>query len=91
MPTEHVGQAFVVELDGDEPEVRAMLRVEPDGWWGGSLIGPADWVGIAADPEPFFELRMPDGRVAAAFVSDFDQADTMQRVNIAGFGSPPFG
>jgi hypothetical protein len=27
---------------------------------------------IAANPEPFFDLRMPDGRAAAAFVSEFD-------------------
>jgi hypothetical protein len=33
---------------------------------------------------------MPDGRIAAAFVSDFDHADTMQRVTVAGMGAPPF-
>jgi hypothetical protein len=69
---EHVGQASVIDSDGDETEVRALLRIEDDGWWGGTLIGPADWVGIAANPEPFFDLRMPDRRVAAAFVSEFD-------------------
>jgi hypothetical protein len=87
---EYVGQASVIDADGDETEVRALLRIEDDGWWAGSLIGPADWVGIAANPETFFELRMPDRRIAAAFVSDFDQADTMQRVTAAGMGTPPF-
>jgi hypothetical protein len=38
--TEYVGQAFVVESDGDEVEVRASLRSDGDEW-GGSLIGPA--------------------------------------------------
>jgi hypothetical protein len=90
VPTEYVGAAFVIDADGDECEVRALLRIEDDGWWGGTLIGPADWVGIAANTEPFFELRMPDGRIGAAFVCDFDQADTMQRVTIAGMGSVPF-
>jgi hypothetical protein len=46
--TEYVGLAFVTEPDGDETEVRASLRVEADGWWGGHLIGPADEIAIAA-------------------------------------------
>ena len=88
--TEYVGQAFVGEPDGDETEVRAVLRVEADGWWGGSLIGPADWVAIASSTEPFFELRLPDGRSGACFVSEFDQASTAGRVGIAGVGEAPF-
>jgi hypothetical protein len=87
--TEYVGQGFVVELYGDEVEVRASLRGDDEDW-GGSLIGPADWVAIASSVEPFFELRLPDGRSGAAFVSDFDQASTAQRVAIAGVGSAPF-
>jgi hypothetical protein len=47
-------------------------------------------MGIAADPEPFFELRLPDGRMNAACVSDFDQSATDQRVTVAGMGSAPF-
>jgi hypothetical protein len=77
--------------DGDATEVRASLRVEADDWWGGDLIGPADWFGISANSEPFFELRLPDGRIGAAFVSNFDQASTAQRVTVAGIGTPPFG
>jgi hypothetical protein len=42
--TEYLGSAFVLDADGDETDVRASLRVEADGWWGGDLIGPADWV-----------------------------------------------
>jgi len=34
MTTEYVGLVFVLEPDGDEAEVRASLRIEPDGWWG---------------------------------------------------------
>jgi len=87
--TEYVGAAFVVDLDGDEVEVRASLRGDSDDW-GGYLIGPADWVGIAADPEPFFEIRLPSGRWGAAFVSNFDTAATDQRVTIVGVGAAPF-
>jgi hypothetical protein len=57
---------------------------------GGYLIGPADSVAIASSTEPFFELRLPDGRAGAAFVSCFDQAATDQRVTIAGVGEAPF-
>jgi hypothetical protein len=88
--TEYVGQAFVVEADGDEIEVRASLRFDGTDWTG-DLIGPADWVGIAGSTEPFFELRLPDGHSAACFVSEFDRAATDQRVTIAGVGAPPFG
>ena len=87
--TEHVGLAFVLEPDGDETEVRASLRVGADGW-GGDLFGSADWIAIASSTEPFFELRLPDGRSGACFVSAFDQAGTAQRVTIAGVGSAPF-
>jgi hypothetical protein len=87
---EYVGLAFVVESDGDEVEVRASLRGDDDDW-GGYLIGPADWLGIASDTEPFFELRLADGRVGACFVSYFDEAGTEQRVTIAGVGAAPFG
>jgi hypothetical protein len=38
------------------------------------LLGAADWLGIASSTEPFFEIRLPDGRSGAAFVSNFDQA-----------------
>ena len=87
--SEYVGSACVVEPDGDEVEVRATLRADGDGW-GGSLIGPADWVGIASSTEAFFELRLPDGRSGAAFVSDFDAVRTDQRVTIAGVGDAPW-
>ena len=66
----------MLDADRDETEVRAALRVEPDGWWGGDLIGPADWFGISASVEPFFELRLPDGRSGAAFVSELDRVRT---------------
>ena len=75
--SEYVGLAFVVEPDGDE--------------WHGYLIGQADWIAIASSVEPFFELRLPDGREGAAFVSNFDTAATDQRVTIAGVGTAPFG
>ena len=67
-PNEHglVGLASVLEPDGDETEVRASLRIEPDEWSGGSLIGPADWRAIASSTEPLFELRLPDGRSECA-------------------------
>jgi hypothetical protein len=55
---------------------------------GGYLIGPADWLGIASNTEPFFELRLPDGRSGACFVSEFDRAATTRRVTIAGVGPP---
>jgi hypothetical protein len=87
--SEYVGQAFMLEPDGDEVEVRASLRADVDDW-GGYLIGPADWLGIASSTEPLFELRLPDGRIGAAFVSNFDQAATDQRVTIAGAGPAPF-
>jgi hypothetical protein len=51
--SEYVGQAFVVEPDGDEVEVRASLRRDDEDW-GGYLIGPANWLGIASSTEPFF-------------------------------------
>ena len=38
--------------------------------------------------EPFFELRLPDGRSVAAFVSNFDIAATSGQVTIAGLGKP---
>jgi hypothetical protein len=90
---DYVGLAFVVEPDGDETEVRASLRSDGDDWgdWGGYLIGPADWIAIASSTEPFFELRLPDGRSGACFIADFDQASTTQRVTIAGLGGAPFG
>jgi hypothetical protein len=88
--TEYVGQAFVLEPDGDETEVRASLRSDGEEW-SGDLIGPADWVGIASSTEPFFELRLPDGRSGACFVSEFDRAATDQRVMVSGFGAAPFG
>jgi hypothetical protein len=91
MMSDYVGLAFVFEPDVDEVEVRAALRIETDGWWGGDLIGPADWIGIASNVEPFFELRLPDGRSGACFVSDVDWERTDQRVTIAGIGSAPFG
>ncbi len=50
MGTEYVGQAFLVEADGDEVEVRASLRSDGDEW-GGYLIGPADWLAIASSTE----------------------------------------
>jgi hypothetical protein len=87
--SEYVGQAFVTEPDGDETEVRASLRSDGNEW-GGSLIGPADWLGTASSTQPFFELRLPDGRVGAAFVSNFDTAATDQRVTIRGVGAAPF-
>jgi hypothetical protein len=37
-----------------------------------------------------FELRFPDGRIGAAFVSAFDQADTTPRVDVAGMSAAPF-
>jgi hypothetical protein len=86
---EYVGLAFVVEPDGDEVEVRASLRGDGKDW-GDYLIGPADWLGIASSTEPCFELRLPDGRSGACFVSDFDQASTAQRVTVAGIGTAPF-
>jgi hypothetical protein len=61
-----VGQAFVLEPDGDETEVRASLRIEPDGRWGGDLIGLANWLAIASSTEPLFELRQPNGRSGRA-------------------------
>jgi hypothetical protein len=88
--SEYVGQAFVVDADGAEVEVRASLRIEPDGWWGGDLVGPANWLRMASST-PVFEFALPDRRVGAAFVSEFNQADTMQRVTIAGMGAAPFG
>jgi hypothetical protein len=88
--TEYVGLAFVLDAEGDETEVRASLRVEPDGWWG-DLIGPADWIGLAGSVEPFFELRLSDGHSGACFVSGLDQADRTRRVTIAGLGTAPFG
>ena len=66
--SEYVGQAFVVEPDGHETEARASWLVEPDGWCGGDLIGPADWLAIASSTEPFFELRLPDRRGGVCFV-----------------------
>ncbi len=81
---------FVVLLGGDEVEVRPSLRGD-DQEGGGYLIGPADWIGIASSTEPFFELRLPDGRSGAAFVSNFDTAATDQRVTVAGVGPAPFG
>jgi N-acetylneuraminic acid mutarotase len=87
---EYVGLAFVVESYGEEVEIRASLRGDNQDW-GGYLIGAADWLGIASSGEPFFELRLPDGRSGAAFVSDFDTAATDQRVTIAGVGAAPFG
>jgi hypothetical protein len=54
-------------------------------------VGPADWIGLAGSVEPFFELRLPDGGLGVCFVSNFDQADTMQRVTVAGVGAPRFG
>lgn len=87
--SEYVGSAFVVGADGDEVEVRATLR--DDGVeWGGSLVGRADWIGIASSSSPFFELRLPDGRSGAAFVSGFDAARTDERVTIVGVGEPPW-
>jgi hypothetical protein len=62
-----------------------------DADWGGYLIGPADWIGIASSAEPFFEFRLPDGRSGPCFVSEFDQAATDQRVTIEGVGAAPFG
>jgi hypothetical protein len=88
--SDYVGLAFVVESDGDEVEVRAALRSDNQDW-GGFLVGPADWIGIASSAEPFFKLRLPDGRSGACFVSEFDQAATDQRVTIAGVGAVPFG
>jgi hypothetical protein len=88
--SEYVGLAFVVEPDGDEVEVRASLRTDGDEW-SGDLIGPADGLAIASSTEPFFELRLPDGRSGACFVSEFDQASSAQRVTIAGVGPAPFG
>jgi hypothetical protein len=87
--TEYVGLAFVLESDGDETEVRASLRSGRDEW-GSYLIGPADWIAIASSTEPFVELRLPDGRIGACFVSEFDRAATDQRVTIAGVGAAPF-
>jgi hypothetical protein len=55
--TNYVGRAFVTEPDGDDIEVRASLRGGGEDW-GGYLIGPADWIGIASSTEPFFELRL---------------------------------
>jgi hypothetical protein len=88
----YVGQAFVLEPDGDgdEAEVRASLRGDDEDW-GGYLIGPADWLGIASSTEPFFELRLPNGPTGVAFVSNFDQPATDQRVTANGFGAAPFG
>jgi hypothetical protein len=86
--TDYVGLVFVTEPDGDEVEVRASLRSDGDEW-DGSLIGPANWLAIASSTEPFFELRLPDGRSATAFVSNFDTAATDQRVTIAGVGAAP--
>jgi hypothetical protein len=88
--SESLGQAFVLEPDGDESEVRASLRSDGDEW-SGDLICPADWVGIASSTEPFFELRLPDGGSGACFVSVFDRAATDQRVTISGVGVAPFG
>jgi hypothetical protein len=77
MSVEYVGRAFVVEPDGDETEVRAALRIEADGWWGGWLIGPADWIAIASSTEPFVELRLPDGgRVGASSASSIPRRPT---------------
>jgi hypothetical protein len=87
--SEYVGRAFVVDADGDEVEVQALLRVEDNGWWGGDLIGPVNWLRFASS-RPLFEFALSDRRVGAAFVSEFDQADTMQRVMIAGVGEAPF-
>jgi hypothetical protein len=83
---EYVGQAFVTEPDGDEVEVRASLRSDGDEW-GGYLIGPADWIAFASSTEPFFELRLPNGRSGACFVSDLDRVVTSQRVT--GVGPAP--
>ncbi len=85
MGTEYVGLAFVTEPDGDEVEVRASLCGDDEDW-GGYLIGPADWLGIASSTEPLFELRLPDGRLGACFVTNFDTAATDRRVAIAGVG-----
>ncbi len=90
MGTEYVGQAFVVERDGDETEVRASPRGDDEDW-GGYLIGPAGWLAIASSTEPFFEIRLPDGRSGACFMSDFDTGTADQRVTIAGVGTAPFG
>lgn len=89
MASEYVGQAFVVDADGAEVEVRASLRIGPDGWWGGDLVGRVNWLRMASG-KPLFEFALPDGRVGACFVSEFDQADTLQRVTIAGIGEAPF-
>lgn len=80
MSTEYVGAAYVVDEDGNETVVRAALRVDADGWWGGNLIGSADWLGIAGSTEPFAELRLPNGRSRPFFVSEFDRATTIERV-----------
>jgi hypothetical protein len=87
--TEYVGQAFVVEADGDEVEVRASLRTDGDES-SGDLIGPADWVAIAASTEPFFELRLPDRRSRRVLRQRVRPGATDQRVAISGIGSAPF-
>ena len=89
--SDYVGLAFVIDLDGDEAEVRASLRGDDTDWAVPHRTWPADSIGISASTEPFFELRLPDGRSGAAFVSNFDTAATDQRVTIAGVGVAPFG
>jgi hypothetical protein len=71
MAPEYVDLAYLPEPDGDETEVRASLRVEADGWWGGWLIGPAEWLAIASSTEPFVKpaaTRRAVGRVLRARV-----------------------
>jgi len=73
-PSEYVGLVVVVEPDGDEVEVRALLRIEADGWWGRLPDRPGGLDRIWSSTEPFIELRLPDGRTGNCYASEFDQA-----------------
>ena len=66
---EYVGLAFVLEPDSDETEVRASLRIEPDGWWGGYLIGPARLARDRVEHGAVLRAATTDGRTSAAFVA----------------------
>jgi hypothetical protein len=59
-----------LDANGDETEIRSSLRVDGDGW-SSHLVGLADWVGIASRTEPFFELRLPNGRSGAMSAASF--------------------
>jgi hypothetical protein len=98
----YAGPVVVVDHEGNEHDVRAMLhattqvrqvggqRVEGLSQWSGALAGSAPWWDMS-QASVAVTVRLPSGREGSVLLGDFDVTNELGPVTVSGTGDAPFG